>query len=328
MVIPRGADVLEEFIMEFSPELMSTLLKDHTTSKSETQVNIFWGTDDYKHLGHGYRYHDPILPKLITGDRGHVIMPRILKAREAQEERIREMAEVFTPSWVCNLQNNQIDEMWFGRKGVFNHTTDNRTWQSTTENIRFPRGKTWKDYVQDIRMEITCGEAPYMTSRYDTTTGEEIPIKERIGILDRKLRVVSENTEKSGEWLKWAQKAYMSIYGYEWQGDNLLIARENLLMAFVDSYREKYGRDPLLKSLQYIAYIISWNFWQMDGLKGVVPETCGVKASDTPDLFGHIETVSCPGCKNNDLKRHNGTYCIIRNWKTKEKLRYIDLFSH
>lgn len=34
-----------------------------------------------------------------------------------------------------------------------------------------------------------------MVSRYDTVTGETISISQRIGLLDRKLRVVSENTE-------------------------------------------------------------------------------------------------------------------------------------
>jgi hypothetical protein len=30
------------------------------------------------------------------------------------------MAEVFTPSWICNAQNNLIDNTWFGRDNVFN----------------------------------------------------------------------------------------------------------------------------------------------------------------------------------------------------------------
>ena len=45
------------------------------------------------------------------------------------------------------------------------------------------------------RLEISCGEAPYLVSRYDTVMGETIPISQRIGLLDRKLRVVSENTD-------------------------------------------------------------------------------------------------------------------------------------
>lgn len=53
------------------------------------------------------------------------------------------------------------------------------------------------------RLEITCGEAPYIVSRYDAATGEIIPIERRIGILDRKLRVVNENTETEEDWLFW-----------------------------------------------------------------------------------------------------------------------------
>ena len=82
--------------------------------------------------------------------------------------------------------------------------------------------RVWKNYIDSRRIEITCGEAPYIVSRYDAATGKAIEIKNRIGILDRKLRVVSENTTTSGEWLDWARKAYMHTYGYEWQGDNLL----------------------------------------------------------------------------------------------------------
>lgn len=28
----------------------------------------------------------------------------------------RDKAEVFTPSWVCNAQNNLVDNQWFGKK--------------------------------------------------------------------------------------------------------------------------------------------------------------------------------------------------------------------
>jgi len=118
-------------------------------------------------------------------------------------------------------------------------------------------------------MEITCGEAPYLVSRYDTTTGAFIPISQRIGMIDRKLRVISENTTTSGEWLKMAQEAYKNIYGYEWQGDNLLLAREALLITFIEYYTEKFGEKPQERSIKYIAYIIAWNIFQMDGLKGV-----------------------------------------------------------
>lgn len=160
--MPVEVDILEDSIFRLSPELLNNLLKDHTTSKEDIQRNIFWATSDYEYLGEGYQYDSPILPSLITGDNGHVIMPRILKSRDTQTARSREMAEVFTPSWICNAQNNLIDEAWFGRKDVFNtEYTDEQgchRWRPNSEKIQFPEGKTWKDYVRDNRLEITCGK--------------------------------------------------------------------------------------------------------------------------------------------------------------------------
>lgn len=170
--MPVEVDILEDSIFRLSPDLLNTLLKDHTMSREGIQRNIFWATSDYESLGEGYQYANPILPHLITGDNGHVIMPRVLKSRDTQTARSRDMAEVFTPSWICNAQNNLIDEAWFGRKDVFNtEYTDEQgchRWKATDGNIVFSEDKTWKDYVRDNRLEITCGEAPYIISRYDT----------------------------------------------------------------------------------------------------------------------------------------------------------------
>ena len=334
MIDPR-VDIQENDILELSPELLNTLLKDHTLSTEDKQVNIFWATDDYADRGEGFQYNDQITIEAITGENGNVIVPRALKSRKTQQQRSREKAEVFTPSWICNKQNNLVDNAWFGRENVFNTEVDNpdgsHTWVVNEEPITFPEGKTWRDYVNENRMEITCGESPYLVSRYDTVTGEPISIENRIGLLDRKLRVVSENTTTSADWLKAAQTAFQSIYGFEWQGDNLVLAREALLYTFIDYYHAKFGKEPLLKSLLYIAYIISWNIWQMDGLKGVRPDTCGERKEIIADLFGETEKIShCEGCKTGDIRRHNGTYALIKNWKApkaKQKLRFIDLMK-
>ena len=323
---PSCIDIREDDLSAISPEVLATLLRDHTTGR-----NIFWATHDYEALGSGYDYHAQILPELITSEHGMVIRPRVLKSKENQTDRSKDMAEVFTPSWVCNAQNNLVDDAWFGRKDVFNtEDTTNHTWKSNPDKIEFPEGKSWKDYVRATRMEMTCGEAPYLASRYDTTTGESIPLEERIGLLDRKLRVVSENTNTSGDWLDWAQTAYMNIYGFEWQGDNLLLAREALLWTFIEYYQAKFGKAPLVKSINYIAYIISWNLWQMDGLKGVVPDSCRNGVTEKiQTLFGEEDQmVNCPGCQQDDLRRHNGIYCLIRDWpNNKKKIRFIDLIK-
>lgn len=324
-------DIRENDLLELSAEVLDSLLRDHTTGK-----NIFWATHDYELLGPEYDYHSEILPKLITGERGMVIRPRVLKSKENQTDRAKDMAEVFTPSWVCNAQNNLVDEAWFGRKDVFNtEDADKHTWTPNPDKIEFPEDKTWKDYVRATRMEMTCGEAPYLVSRYDTTTGEPIPIEQRIGLLDRKLRVVSENTETTGEWLDWAQTAYMNTYGFEWQGDNLLLAREALLWTFIEYYQQKFSKAPLVKSINYIAYIISWNLWQMDGLKGVVPDSCHSEI-EMEDLFsGEGKEKPCQGCVDGGYYHHNGIYCLLRDWGAKDpvtkennrKIRFIDLIK-
>ena len=327
----KEIDVKENSIWLEMPDVLTQLLRDHTTRK-----NIFWATHDYEPLGAGFDYKDEILPERVTGEYGEVIMPRVLKSKKLQTERSKDMAEVFTPSWVCNAQNNLVDEAWFGRKDVFNvEDPETHTWKTNPEKISFPEGKTWKDYVRATRMEMTCGEGPYLVSRYDTTTGEAIPVKDRIGLLDRKLRVVSENVDESGEWLEWAQKAFMNVYGFEWQGDNLLLAREALLYTFIEFYQEKFDKDPLVKSINYIAYIISWNIWQMDGLKGVVPDSCH-EETEMVDLFsGEGKVKPCQGCVDGGYYHHNGIYCLLRDWGSKDpvtkennrKVRFIDLIK-
>lgn len=328
-------DIREDSLLELSQEVLESLLRDHTTGN-----NIFWATHDYEALGSEYDYHAPIFPHLITGERGMIIRPRVLKSKENQTERAKDKAEVFTPSWICNAQNNLVDEAWFGRKDVFNvEDTTSHTWQTNPDKIEFPEGRTWQDYVRATRMEITCGEAPYLASRYDTTTGVPIPLEQRIGLLDRKLRVVGENTETSGDWLDWAQVAYRHTYGYEWQGDNLLLAREALLWTFIEYYQEKFGERPLLESINDIADTISWNLWQMDGLKGVVPDSCHDVVSRNPvaqqlDLFAADipeasapQVTPCPGCQKDDIRSHNGTYCKIKDWDTGKEIKFISLLQ-
>lgn len=306
----ENIDINETEVLKQYPEVLEMLLKDHTT-----QQNIYWATDSYADRGEGYQFKDAILIDSITGDNGMIIRPRSIKSKDEQTKRSKDMAEVFTPSWVCNAQNNLIDEAWFEMQGVFNTESPDHTWKATSGKIVFPEGKTWKDYVRETRLEITCGEAPYLVSRYDTVSGMPIELTERIGLLDRKLRVVSENTQTTGEFLDWCQEAYKNTYGYEWQGDNLLLAREALLFTFLDYYRAKFGEDPMLKSIQYIAYIISWNVWQMDGLKFCPPGEEPIEPQLQMDLFS-------------DPVEPN--LCLIRDWRKprdKQKIYFKSLLK-
>jgi hypothetical protein len=236
---------------------------------------------------------------------------------------LKKKGEVFKPSWVCNHQNNLIDNKWFDEENVFNIEKE-ESWKSVSNKIEF-KEKRWQDYILDLRIEITCGEAPYIVSRYHTVSGNYIPINERIGVLDRKLRVINENASDKKDWINWAIKAYKSTYGYEWQGDNLLIARLNLLYTFIEYYESNFKKVPDLELINQIAEIISWNFWQMDGLKGVVPNSCSDEKVIGYNLFGEEELACCDGCKNQNIKTHNGIYSLIKDWKEDKIIKFIDL---
>ena len=247
--------------------VLDILLEDKTTKQ-----NIILATDAYSDSGYHIDAKTQLTRGLLLGMDPHVIQPRVAKAASEQAERTKSHAEVFTPSWLCNTMNNHLDEEWFGRKDVFNtENKEDHSWVATEGKIEFPDGKTWRDYIDSKRLEITCGEAPYIVSRYDTTTGEFIPIPQRIGLLDRKLRIVNEYTNAKRSWMEWAIKAFQSCYGYEWQGDSLLIARCNCIMTFVEYYMDRWSEQPSDPQLKKIADIIAWNLWQMDGLSGTIP---------------------------------------------------------
>ena len=295
---------------KWSKKVLETLLIDRTTNR-----NIIWGTDDYEMLGKEYYSHYPILFPLITGDNSNVIQPRILKTKESQGNRTKEKAEVFTPSWVCNAQNNLVDNAWFEKTSVFN-VENGKSWIATTDKIEFPhkKSKTWKKYVDERRLEITCGEAPYLVSRYDTVTGNPIDLYERIGILDRKMRVVNENATSEDEWLKWSERAFQSVYGFEFQGDSLLIARENLLISYCDYMQERLKREPEEKELLRIAKIVSWNLWQMDGLTYTIPYREPTEPNEQMTLFEF-------------MKKEENAFCIIKDWRARKNIIFQDLLN-
>ena len=289
--------------------VLNAILKDKTTKK-----NIIFATDAY--ADYDVDAKTQITEQILLGFGALTIQPRVLKSMEEQSERTKKKAEVFTPSWICNKMNNHCDAEWFGHKEVFNREVDH-TWVINTEKIEFEKPKDWQKYVDSKRLEITCGEAPYIVSRYDTTTAEIIPVRERIGILDRKLRIVNENTDNEKDWLKWAMRAFQSVYGYEFQGDNLLIARINLLMTFLEYMNDRWGHDPSDEDLKKITNVIVWNLWQMDGITGTIPFGKPKDNYQQISLFDYTVGI-------NDLEPET-VYCKIYDWRRDNSLTYISM---
>lgn len=294
-------------------ENLKALLKDKTTKK-----NIIFATSVYSSKGTPIKETEQMTEEILKGFTQYEIQPRVLKNKEQQQERTKAKAEVFTPSWICNKMNNHCDEEWFGRKNVFN-TEQEQGWLVNTEKVGFDTEDGWKKYVDSKRLEITCGEAPYIVSRYDAATGELLEIRQRIGILDRKLRVVNENTVNETEWFKWVLRAYQSVYGYEFQGDSLLIARINLLITFVDYMQDRWGRVPTDAELRKIVNVIVWNLWQMDGISGTIPFG---KPKEEYHQFSLFDFVVADEPEKQDTEEPEEVYCRIYDWRSDKSLTY------
>jgi hypothetical protein len=262
-------------------------------------------------MGEMFAPEAAIKTELVTGVHGTLIQPRAIKSKEEQLYRTRDKAEVFTPLSIVKQMNEACDTM------------------RVTKN-------NWQEYVALLKIEITCGEAPYIVSRYDPVSDSQelLPLSKRVGFLDYKMRIVSKYCQTQEDWVKWTKIAFQSSYGYEWQGDSLLIARENLLYTFIDYYKDIFKKSPTLKLQKEIAEIIVWNIFQMDGLKYVIPMSCKsekviIRGEET--LFerkdDYLIEKPCLGCEKKTTHNHNGLKVEIMDWAKGKPIKFIEIAS-
>ena len=117
-------------------QVLDVLLQDKTTKK-----NIIWATDTYEEFGEEFTDKVQLDANALLC-RADLIRPRIQKSQEAQAQRTRKKAEVFTPAWLCNQMNNHCDEDWFGRSGVFNTENSDHTWTISEGKIELPKKRS------------------------------------------------------------------------------------------------------------------------------------------------------------------------------------------
>lgn len=319
MALKKDIDVLENTLRK-QGKLLDILLIDRAIKK-----NIIWATDSYqiKHNNFAFSPKMHIKPELVTGKiYGDLIQPRAVKSLEEQKRRTKDKAEVFTPLHIVSSMSKKID--W---------------------TLGYPpKESNWQEYVKQLSLEIACGEAPFITGRYnpEAHTGKKIELYKksgrpnRVGFLDRKLYEVTKYCAMHKDWVFWAKEAYKASYGYEWQGDNLLIARENLLYTFIDFYQYKFGKNPSLKLKTEIADIISWNIFQMDGLKYVIPMSCEGEVSAKKNMQISLlpienkvqeQLFSCEGCATGNAFKHSGNYAKIMDWMENKQIKFVDLLK-
>lgn len=285
---------IPDFNLRKEFELMKTLLKDRTTRK-----NILWATESYAQLGDDYHANLPIKVQLITNGASHFIKPRVHKVWGEQKNRTKGWAEVFTPTWVVKMQNDLVEEEF--------------------------KYLPLEEYIDKTWLEITCGEAPYMCNRYDAVTGEPISLHKRVGFVDRKMQRISYEVIDHEIWLDLAHRAYKASFGYEYQGDSLILARENLLLTFVDYYADKFNDLPSINILQEIARIISYNVIQMDGLKYTIPFTELEEKNEDYIQLLLFEDPEMEVVELDEEEINTEIKAKIRNWKTNRMMLFEDL---
>ena len=142
-------NIRDDIVQLAKKHWLRQLLIDQTTGDS-----ILWGTDAYMARGEAYARNREIKEALILVDKATVIETRSRKTFEEQNERTKKRAEVFTPRWICTKMNNFLDEEWMEEENFFK----SHNWNDFERQIA--KEGRWKEYVNNCRLEITCGEAP------------------------------------------------------------------------------------------------------------------------------------------------------------------------
>jgi hypothetical protein len=172
-------------------------------------------------------------------------IPRHMKTFVDQKDRTKTKAEVFTPVSIVKRMNESFDVNYIG---------------------------SYEDYICRRVLEVTCGEAPFLTTRYDVASGQQIPCGERVGLLDRKLQRIPDSVDKS-EWNALATRSLKATYGYEWQEDSIFLARKNLLLNVIEYHMDRFKELPNQDDIKEWATIVSYNIFRMDGVTLCIPET-------------------------------------------------------
>lgn len=174
------------------------------------------------------------------------------KSKTEQRARTKRRAEVFTPTSVVAYMVEQAES---AKLGV------------TVEELDTV---PWRDRIQLRSADMCCGEGAFMTTLYDPITGEDIPEPERVGVLDRKLRLVVENAPMSMA-TRYLLTALRTSYACELVGDNVILARMNVLLAWREAYCRVMGTSPSVAEMTEACEVICGTVMQVDVLTGMIP---------------------------------------------------------
>lgn len=308
------AEAVRSLLAALPQAARRSLLMDRTTRR-----NLIWGTDDLKYLGAGWRKEQELQEETAFGEALRLVVPGTdrlgPRAGAKKAGRQKEGPQVLSAA-EANRRNNARDEQWFGQSSVFNSVWGD-TWITRAEPVRFParKNRSWHQYIDARFLEKDFAVPQCLVSRFDAASGGLIPRGDRIGVLDRKLRIAAEQAP-AAEWAKWAFRALESCYGYAYRGDDVAAARIDVLLTLRKAFAAALGREPDAREWRRAARIASWNLWQMDGKTGTIPYGKPMSAATQIEMFRLLED------------RRRGVLqpdCRVMDWRAGKSVPYREM---
>ena len=164
---------MEQLIDFHAPEVqavLDTLLKDKSTGK-----NIIWATDPPEELQ--TVMYEPVTDRsqITTQQLGlthyEVVLPRMMKQTDTQQQRTRKKGEVFSPAWVCNKMNNALDADWFRALGAEESAGQ---FFHILGGVAHPRGCAHLPHGYEITVYTSCCNADTGVYYYTTYGNHQI----------------------------------------------------------------------------------------------------------------------------------------------------------
>ena len=187
----------------------------------------------------------------------------LLRPDKNAEDPQAEQAEFL--EW--NRKLNSLDAAWFGHEPAFN-TESASGWQTLSEPVAFDDPFHWKKYVIRPVFLFQAGRGQALVFRPFALGAQPMPYEKRMGILDRRLRIISENTREESEWLRWAESALQSLYGTDSSPLSIFQARLSAIMAVREAYAQRFGAQLPVREEKYMVTTLCWNLFQMDPVTG------------------------------------------------------------
>lgn len=233
----------QSYLQEFDDLILDILLRDKTTGK-------------------------PLVfpPDQTSGRPSPFLGLEDLYGVQSQKDMPDEAEEVQTLcSW--NRKLNQLDEVWFQRSGVFNTPTA-EGWIPAADPVYFEDPFHWKKYVNQ---QIYVPDLDWGAALTFAGTSENLPLNERMGQLDRELRLVNENVRSQQEWQKRTSTMLARMLGCAKDPIRLFRARLCVLETCREAFQARFGHLPSARDEKALAHIVARNLFQSEDELNTVP---------------------------------------------------------